>query len=330
MSSNLPTQRGWLTWILGIAVLAGVVLVGTHFAEEQAFLRLTQQAKPSWLFAALALQAATYLAQGEIWRAVGRMARSPLPLPLVYKLALAKLFVDQALPSAGVSGTVVVAQTLEQRALPRAAVLAGVVVNTTSFFIAYVAALVAALIILIYLGHANSVVISACVLFMTLSVMLVAGMLKLSSKDSLPGPHWLSRHRIIQNALRIMKDADPELVRNTRLQTIASGYQFITFLLDALTLWTLIRSMGASAGVSYVFASFMIANLVRTISFIPGGLGTFEGIAVLMLKTGGVSVAAGLSTALLFRGLTFFLPMAPGLWFSRRLTRGAKSRNPAA
>jgi hypothetical protein len=30
-------------------------------------------------------------------------------LALLYKLALAKLFVDQALPSAGVSGTVVVA-----------------------------------------------------------------------------------------------------------------------------------------------------------------------------------------------------------------------------
>jgi Mg2+-importing ATPase len=316
--------------MLGTAVLAGVVLIGMHFSEEQAFLRLAQQAKPSWLFAALVLQAATYLAQGEIWRAVGRMARSPLPLPLVYKLALAKLFVDQALPSAGVSGTVVVAQALERGALPRAAVLAGVVVNTTSFFIAYVASLVAALIILFYFGHANSVVISACVLFMILSVMLVAGMLELSGKEIRRGPRWLFRYRVVQNALRIMKDADPAFVRDMHLQTVASGYQLITFLLDALTLWTLIRSMGAEANVNYVFAAFMIANLVRTISFIPGGLGTFEGTAVLMLKVGGVSVAAGLSTALLFRGLTFFLPMAPGLWFSRRLTRGARSRKPAA
>ena len=121
-----------------------------------------------------------------------------------------------------------------------------------------------------------------------------------------------------------MRDADPRLVRNVRLQVVASGYQFINFLLDALTLWTLIRSLGASANISYAFASFMIANLVRTISFIPGGLGTFEGAAVLMLKTGGVSVAAALSTALLFRGLTFFLPMIPGLWFSRRITTGSR------
>jgi uncharacterized membrane protein YbhN (UPF0104 family) len=74
----------------------------------------------------------------------------------------------------------------------------------------------------------------------------------------------------------------------------------------------------------------MIANIVRTISFIPGGLGTFEATAVLMLKMGGVSVAVGLSTALLFRGPTFFLRMAPGLWFSRRLTKRPPSLRPAA
>jgi uncharacterized protein (TIRG00374 family) len=102
---------------------------------------------------------------------------------------------------------------------------------------------------------------------------------------------------------------------------IASCFQLVTFLLDAATLWLLIRSLGATARLSHVFASFMIANLVRTVSFIPGGLGTFEAAAVLMLKMDGVSVAVGLSTALLFRGLSFFLPMAPGLWFSRRVNR---------
>jgi uncharacterized protein (TIRG00374 family) len=126
-----------------------------------------------------------------------------------------------------------------------------------------------------------------------------------------------------------MKDADSGLVCNARLQTVASNYRFITFLLDAVTLWMLVRSLGATANISHIFASFMIANVVRTISFIPGGLGTFEGAAVLLLKAGGVSVAVALSTVLLFRGLTFFLPMLPGLWFSRRLTKHTASQRPA-
>jgi P-type Mg2+ transporter len=255
---------------------------------------------------------------------VGRRLR----LPFVYKLALAKLFVDQALPSAGVSGTVVVAQVLERSELGREAVLAGIVVNTTSFFIAYTGAIAVALAICYQFGRANAVIVMSSLLFTALSTGLAAGMLALTGKEPTQRLRSLYRYRVIRNALSVVKDADPRLVHNLHLQVVASLYQLITFLLDALTLWSLIRSVGANADISYVFASFMIANLVRTISFIPGGLGTFEGAVVLMLKAGGTSVAAALSAALLFRGLTFFVPMVPGLWFSRLMTKGV--RRPAA
>ena len=313
----------WLSWLLGIAVLFGVVIAATHFSEEKAFVRMASEATPLWVLAALTLQAATYLAQGEIWRSVGRMAGISLALPLVYKLALAKLFFDQALPSAGLSGTIVVAQALEEQGtLPRSVILAGNVINTTSFFIAYATALAAAVAVLSLLGHASFVVVFVSVLFTFFSAALVVGMLVFSGRDVLGGrPRWLLRNRIVQNAAGFMKDADLRLVHNVRLQMIASCLQLVTFLLDGTTLWMLIRSLGATARLSHVFASFMIANLVRTVSFIPGGLGTFEAAAVLMLKIDGVSVAVGLSTTLLFRGLTFFLPMAPGLWFSHRVNR---------
>jgi di/tricarboxylate transporter len=79
---------------------------------------------------------------------------------LVYKLALAKLFFDQAIPSAGLSGSVVVAQALEEQGtLTRSAVLAAAMVNTTSFFIAYGIALAAAIMVLSLLRHASVVLI---------------------------------------------------------------------------------------------------------------------------------------------------------------------------
>src|SRR5947207_8972474 len=81
----------WFFWFLGIAFLGGVILAVKHFSEGEAFVRLAREAKPSWLFAALAAQGATYLAQGEIWRIVGRASGRHLPVGMVYKLALAKL-----------------------------------------------------------------------------------------------------------------------------------------------------------------------------------------------------------------------------------------------
>jgi P-type Mg2+ transporter len=75
----MESQRSrWLSWLLSIAVLFGVVIAARHFSEEKAFVRLASEAKPLWVLAALTLQAATYLAQGEIWRTIGRMAGTPL------------------------------------------------------------------------------------------------------------------------------------------------------------------------------------------------------------------------------------------------------------
>lgn len=67
-----------------------------------------------------------------------------------------------------------------------------------------------------------------------------------------------------------------------------------------------------------VFAAFMLATLARAIGFIPVGLGTFEGVSVAMLHVLGVSVPAALAATLLFRGLSFWLPMIPGLLVARR------------
>ena len=71
--------------------------------------------------------------------------------------------------------------------------------------------------------------------------------------------------------------------------------------------------------VAGVFASFMIASLARTVSIVPAGLGIFEGVGVLTLHQLGVPIAAALSATLLFRGLSYWLPMIPGFIASRKL-----------
>jgi Mg2+-importing ATPase len=62
----------------------------------------------------------------------------------------------------------------------------------------------------------------------------------------------------------------------------------------------------------------MLASVLRSIGIVPGGLGAFEAALVVTLHWAGVDVAVALSATLLFRGLTFWLPMLPGLWLARR------------
>ncbi len=89
-------------------------------------------------------------------------------------------------------------------------------------------------------------------------------------------------------------------------------------------MWALIRSLGTRGSPSGVFASFMTSSLLRTIGIVPGGLGSFEAASVVTLHMVGVPTAVALSATLLFRGLSFWLPMLPGFWFSRRGMRPAQ------
>ena len=95
--------RWW--WLSGAVLLLGLVLAVTHLGEERRLAELLQRAQPAWLLAAALLQLGTYLCAGGVWYcALGPEQARPRFGSLV-RLGLAKLFTDQAVPSAGLSGT---------------------------------------------------------------------------------------------------------------------------------------------------------------------------------------------------------------------------------
>jgi len=309
----------WLSWLLGTAVLGAVVAAALHVSDHRAFVEVAERAQPRWLVAATLLQAGTYLAQGWIWRLVGAAANCRLSRKAALELAFAKLFTDQALPSAGLSSSIFIAKALEQRQLPTSAVRAAVLVNIASYHFAYVAALVAALAMLQGRGNANAFVIGTALLFLLFSLGLSVAVLALSGQRHVWATGRWQKIPGLSAILDFLSGADVRLVRNPRVLAEAIGLQSAIVLLDAATVWTLIQALGVTASPSGVFVSFMVASLFRTMGIVPGGLGTFEATSVLMLRMAGIDVAVALSATLLFRGLSFWLPMLPGYWCSRRL-----------
>jgi Mg2+-importing ATPase len=314
-----PSHRGrWVSWFLGVALLAAVVVAGLHFSEERAFVRLVERAEPWWLAVALALQVATYVAQGGIWRRVAGAVGYPLSRLTAFELSLAKLFADQALPSAGLSSSILIAKALQHRHLPGAAVKASVLINVVSYHLAYVVTLLAALVVVAREGVANALVVATAVLFLLFSMGLSSAVLALAGRRHARLLRRFQRLTAARTAFEYLAGADARLVRSPKVLADTVALQVVIVLLDAVTVWTLIRALGATASPTGVFASFMVASLFRTMGIVPGGLGTFEVTQVLMLRMVGVDLAVSLSATLLFRGLSFWIPMLPGYWFSRR------------
>ena len=308
----------WLSWLLGAAMLAAVVAAALHFSEQRAFVRLAERADPWCLIAAVLLQAGTYLAQGAIWGRVGDAAGYHLSNRTGFELSLAKLFADQALPSAGISSGILIAKALDQRQLPAGAVKASVLINVVSYHLAYVVALVGALAIVAWHAQANALVVVPAVLFVLFSLGLSVAVLALSGHRHERLADKLRKLSAVRTTLDFLAGADARLLRSPRVLSETIALQLAIVLLDAATVWVLIAALGVRASAPGVFASFTIASLVRKMPFVPGGLGAFEATSVLMLRTVGIDLAMALSATLLFRGLSFWLPMLPGYWFSRR------------
>ncbi|WP_208759579.1 lysylphosphatidylglycerol synthase domain-containing protein [Sphingobium fuliginis] len=101
--------RSWFISVLTVAALVGVVL---HFGEVETFLQLLARAHPLWLAVAILLQLSTYVSVASGWSAVLRRAGSPQPFGKLLRIAITKLFADQAVPSAGMGGNVLLVDQL--------------------------------------------------------------------------------------------------------------------------------------------------------------------------------------------------------------------------
>lgn len=89
--SEAPARAAaWLSWLLGGALLVTVVVAALHVSEGREFARLLERANLWWLAFALLLQAATYLAQAEVFRSAPQAAGMSLPRRWLYQLSLSK------------------------------------------------------------------------------------------------------------------------------------------------------------------------------------------------------------------------------------------------
>ncbi len=325
MPAILTTSTGrvaqWFSWMFGLAMLVAVIMAVLHFSEQRELLRIAEKAQPWWLAVAILLQAATYLAQGQTWRMVAQAGGVTVPLSVAYRLSLAQLFVSQALPSAGISGTVVVARALERRGVSRAVVMAAVLIDGISYYGGYVLVVLVALLIAVVKGVVSPLIVTVALFLLALSVMLSSAALGLAGRAHAI-PMWLRRVPLLSTVLSLVGEADPSLVRRVRIIFNSILLHVAIVLLDVATMWILIRSLGEVAPIVNVYSSFIASTLLRTISIVPGGLGVFEAASVVTLQRAGISLPVALAATLLFRGVSFWLPMAPGIYFSRALSKG--------
>lgn len=303
---------------MGVLGFIAVILVALHLGSLEKMAALARSARPGWLLIALCVQATTYVSAALVWRQALARASHSLPLRTLVPLGIAKVFTDQVLPSGGVSGTMLVVHGLIRRRIPAEIAMAAMLIGLVSYDVAYLIVVLTSAGILWVQHHINVPLLIGVTIFVVVTVAIPAAVLGLRRWGERQPVAWVSKWLGATDLLRELIDAPTDLLRSPRLLMQTVGLQLAIFTLDALTLWLVFNALGEVPALWVVFVSFAIASMVTTIGPIPVGLGTFEGASVGMLSLLGVSVEAALAATLLLRGMTFWLPMVPGVWLARR------------
>lgn len=308
-----------LKWLPALIAMPALIVGVVHYGSLTRFVDLARSARPEWLLPAFAAQVMTYVFSALSWRQVLSKAGEPRPFRTLFRLSVAKLYTDQAIPTGGVSGTILVVKALSRRGVPDHVAMATLLVSMVSYYGADVMAALACL-FLLWLHHdADFAVLALVSVFVLVELAIPSAVLWAKSRANHGSlPRWVDRLPLAEDLIDAVAEAPGDLLRDPALMAGTFLCQAAIILADSTTLWLICQAIGVPVAPWVAFAGFTIGMIVAMIAPSPLGLGTFEAGTTGMLALLGMPIEAALSATILLRGFTFWLPMLPGLWITRR------------
>jgi hypothetical protein len=222
------------------------------------------------------------------------------------------IFANEALPSAGLAGSVVAIRALGRRNVPAHIVVSAILAGVMTSYVAGGIALVAAITLMRPYHRVSPRILGGAA---AVSVAVVAAFIALTWRRETIAPRMsarLARLPRVAAALDTIAAAPISVLRNFAFWRRALALQLAVLLLDSSTLFVLLTALGARPPFPAVFGSFMIATAATGAIPLPGNLGAFEAALVVMLHLVGIRMEAALAAALLQRGFSVWLPMTAG------------------
>jgi uncharacterized membrane protein YbhN (UPF0104 family) len=315
---DINRKRLRVTWSIGLVMLGLLVAVVLHLGDQRRFVELLHQAQPVWLLIAVLLQGGTYACAAIIWHRALARTGCHQSLTFLMGLGVAKLFIDQVLPSAGIGGSLLVVDALQRRGVTRAAAMVAILVDLVAYYAGFAILLAVSLALLWYHHNLNITILIMAGVFAALALTIPGAIYWFSQPGRYPPPGWLQRLPMLRPFFNTLATIPAHLLRDRALLIQMLLLNVGIFVLDAATLLVMLYTMGQPASPQSAFTSFMIASLASTVGLVPGGLGPFEGAMVAMLTLFSIPLEPALAATFLLRGFTFWLPMIPGFWFTYR------------
>ena len=321
--------------------LLAFLFIIRHFKGLEKDFLLLEKVRPWWLLAALLAQLTTYFAAALIYRMLlpARYRNGLQHFASLVRASVVALFFNQTVPSASLSGGVFVYRFLRQWRLPPARVLLAIL---SELFVYYLAVEILLLGLLLSgltffsVKHIFLIILSLGLLvYPALGIIL----LSVSQKNLLPSLYAkLSRIRFVQRKIKSQID-EPENTDQLQMHTSVLRYlkankttgvnaillQLFILLADALTIYALFHGLGVHVGLYTVLLVMCCTQIISLLPFLPGSLLLYESSMSWFFANLLVPPGTAIVVTMLYRLLSFWMPMPFGLLFYRKWVRDKKA-----
>jgi uncharacterized membrane protein YbhN (UPF0104 family)/tRNA A-37 threonylcarbamoyl transferase component Bud32 len=288
-----------------VASIAAVYLLAGELAQASLG-KVLGSADWRWGFVALALSAATYVAAGL---ALTGFVPERLDFLRTVLVQFASSFVTLVTPAA-VGGAAMNVRYLQRKKIPASVAVASVGVNQVVAFVLHI-------VLLVVFGAITGAGTSSPIKPPTWAYFVVAGLVVLAGAVlAIPAGRRMLRARISPTFGQVL----PRLVEVAQQpQKLAEGFGGALLLSGAYIacLAACCAAFGRSVPLARIGFVYLTGSTLGSIIPTPGGLGTVEAALTAGLTAAGVPGAVAVSAVLLFRLLTFWLPVPVG-WVAMR------------
>ncbi|WEK20743.1 MAG: lysylphosphatidylglycerol synthase transmembrane domain-containing protein [Candidatus Pedobacter colombiensis] len=309
----------------------GVFYFALHYIGKLDDIKtLLLEMSPAWLWLAIGAQITTYLLYAYVLKVLLSKDSKLIPFRILFKTSIVIIFINQALPTGGISGNGYVFNQLVKRKVGANRVFSVIVSESICYYTAFLLLLITFFSwYQIVATKYNSTIMYVAILGFVFYSCLGFLMFSLSNQKILSYIlRKLAKFPRIQKYLESVKFASftgnnegvfKLLLKDKASLVKAIGLQVGLISCDVLTVFAVIKGLHVAIPFYAMVLGLLLSIVIGALPISPGSLIVYESAMTYFFTTMGVPIHASLIITLLFRFLTFWLPIPVGLALYKNL-----------
>jgi uncharacterized protein (TIRG00374 family) len=321
-------MKSKLKLVFYIFSFAAFVIVVFYFSAFRTDIKLIREVNVFWLTSSVVAQLVTYLFSALIYYRLLKIFQPSIQLTVLqlYQASIIALFANQIAPLAGISGNIFFYNYLKHKNIAVQNILKVVIVELITFYAAIEFIILTASVIGFFFIKTTFLFSIILIAGFFVYLLFAWGIVLLGKKQTiitlclkLAKIKWLGKYAeklkiFVSENKDNLQSSLPLIMRHQK--EIA---QIGTFLCDGYTIYSLFHGLGVSISFTAVFTALILTKIISLLPVSPGALILYESSLTFFLTKLGAPFGTSVVVTLLFRLLSFWIPIPTGFLLTGKL-----------